>query len=212
MYAVIQTGGKQYRVRAGETVLVEKLDGAVGDAVQFDEVLLLSGDDAVSIGQPLLDGARVTGEIVAQTKGKKLVVYKFKRRKDYRRRNGQRPSAEVHGRQDQRRRHPVTGVATALPVCTPLFCTGSKMAHKKGQGSTRNGRDSESKRRGIKRFDGQTVTAGSILVRQTGTNIHPGINVGTGKDWTLFSLVDGVVKYERKGRDRKRVSVYPADA
>lgn len=86
------------------------------------------------------------------------------------------------------------------------------MAHKKGQGSTRNGRDSESKRRGIKRFDGQRVTAGSILVRQLGTKIHPGTNVGTGKDWTLFSLIDGVVKFERKGKSRKRVSVYPADA
>ena len=86
------------------------------------------------------------------------------------------------------------------------------MAHKKGQGSTRNGRDSESKRRGIKRFDGQHVSAGSILVRQLGTKIHPGTNVGTGKDWTLFSLVDGVVKYERKGKNKKRVSVYPADA
>lgn len=90
MYAVIQTGGKQYRVRAGETVLVEKLDGTVGDAVQFDEVLLVSGDDAVSVGKPMLDGAKVTGEIVEQTLGKKLIVYKFKRRKDYRRRNGHR--------------------------------------------------------------------------------------------------------------------------
>jgi large subunit ribosomal protein L27 len=84
------------------------------------------------------------------------------------------------------------------------------MAHKKGQGSTRNGRDSQSQRRGIKRFDGQEVRAGNILVRQVGTRIHPGDNVGTGRDWTLFALVDGVVKYERQGRDRKRVSIHPA--
>lgn len=83
------------------------------------------------------------------------------------------------------------------------------MAHKKGQGSTRNGRDSQSQRRGIKRFDGQEVRAGNILVRQVGTKIHPGDNVGTGRDWTLFALVDGVVKYERQGRDRKRVSIHP---
>ena len=83
------------------------------------------------------------------------------------------------------------------------------MAHKKGQGSSRNGRDSESKRHGVKRYDGQVVRAGNILVRQLGTKIHPGNNVGTGKDWTLFALVDGVVKFERQGRDRKRVSVYP---
>ena len=80
---------------------------------------------------------------------------------------------------------------------------------KKGQGSTRNGRDSESKRRGIKKFDGEQVLAGNILVRQLGTKIHPGQNVGTGKDWTLFALKSGVVKYERYKRDKKRVSVHP---
>ena len=82
------------------------------------------------------------------------------------------------------------------------------MAHKKGMGSTKNGRDSESKRLGPKRADGQFVLAGNILVRQRGTKIHPGINVGKGKDDTLFALVDGVVKFERKDKDRKQVSVY----
>lgn len=86
------------------------------------------------------------------------------------------------------------------------------MAHKKGQGSTRNGRDSNAQRRGVKRFDGQVVRAGNILVRQVGTKMHPGNNVGTGKDWTLFALVDGVVKFERHGKDKKKVSVYPAEA
>ena len=83
-------------------------------------------------------------------------------------------------------------------------------AHKKGVGSTKNGRDSESKRLGVKRADGQAVLAGNILVRQRGTHIHPGENVGIGSDDTLFALVDGRVKYERVGRDRKKVSVYPA--
>lgn len=83
-------------------------------------------------------------------------------------------------------------------------------AHKKGVGSSRNGRDSEAKRLGVKRYDGQMVTAGSILVRQRGTKIHPGNNVGLGKDDTLFALIDGRVKFERKGRDKKQVSVYPA--
>ena len=82
------------------------------------------------------------------------------------------------------------------------------MAHKKGMGSTKNGRDSESKRLGPKRADGQFVLAGNILVRQRGTKIHPGTNVGKGKDDTLFSLVDGTVKFERMGKDRKKVSVY----
>ena len=84
------------------------------------------------------------------------------------------------------------------------------MAHKKGQGSTRNGRDSNSQRRGIKVFGGQTIHAGSIIVRQVGTKIHPGSNVGMGKDFTLFSLINGIVKYERLDKTRKKVSVYTA--
>ena len=82
-------------------------------------------------------------------------------------------------------------------------------AHKKGVGSTKNGRDSESKRLGVKRADGQAVIAGNILVRQRGTSIHPGKNVGIGSDDTLFALTDGVVRFERLGRDRKQVSVIP---
>ena len=82
-------------------------------------------------------------------------------------------------------------------------------AHKKGVGSTKNGRDSESKRLGVKRADGQIVTAGNILVRQRGTKIHPGQNVGRGSDDTLFALVDGVVRFEHKGKDKKQVSVHP---
>ncbi|MDF1576997.1 MAG: 50S ribosomal protein L27 [Desulfobulbales bacterium] len=86
------------------------------------------------------------------------------------------------------------------------------MAHKKAGGSSRNGRDSAGQRRGVKRFGGQVVRAGNILVRQLGTKIHPGTNVGLGRDYTLFAKVDGVVKYEDFGRNRKRVSVYPAEA
>ena len=85
------------------------------------------------------------------------------------------------------------------------------MAHKKGVGSSRNGRDSESKRLGVKRADGQAVLAGNILVRQRGTKIHPGENVGRGNDDTLYSFIDGVVRFERKGRDKKKVSVYSAN-
>ena len=84
------------------------------------------------------------------------------------------------------------------------------MAHKKGQGNVKNGRDSESKRLGVKRADGQFVLAGNILIRQRGTKVHPGTNVGKGSDDTLYALVDGTVKFERKGRDRKQVSVYPS--
>ncbi|MEW6218121.1 MAG: 50S ribosomal protein L27 [Thermodesulfobacteriota bacterium] len=86
------------------------------------------------------------------------------------------------------------------------------MAHKKAGGSSRNGRDSAGQRRGVKRFGGQAVRAGNILVRQVGTRIHPGTNVGCGRDFTLFAKIDGIVTFEDFGRDRKRVSVYPAQA
>ena len=83
------------------------------------------------------------------------------------------------------------------------------MAHKKGVGSSRNGRDSNAQRLGVKRFDGQFVRTGSIIVRQRGTHFNPGSNVGTGRDWTLFALIDGTVKFEHESRTKKRVSVYP---
>ena len=84
------------------------------------------------------------------------------------------------------------------------------MAHKKGQGSTQNNRDSAGRRLGVKKIGGQAVAAGNIIYRQRGTKIHPGNNVGMGKDHTLYALIDGVVKYERKDKHRKKVSVYPA--
>jgi large subunit ribosomal protein L27 len=82
------------------------------------------------------------------------------------------------------------------------------MAHKKAAGSSKNGRDSNAQRRGVKRYGGEKVKAGNILIRQVGTRIHPGVNVGMGKDYTLFAKIDGIVAYERVGRSRKRVSVY----
>ncbi len=89
-----------------------------------------------------------------------------------------------------------------------MFINIQLFAHKKGGGSSKNGRDSAAQRLGVKRADGQGILAGGIIVRQRGTKIHPGVNVGKGKDDTLFALKDGVVKFERKGRDKKQVSVY----
>ncbi|ROL61701.1 50S ribosomal protein L27 [Bacteroidetes/Chlorobi group bacterium ChocPot_Mid] len=85
------------------------------------------------------------------------------------------------------------------------------MAHKKGGGSSKNGRDSNAQRRGVKMFGGEFAKAGNIIVRQCGTKFHPGRNVGLGTDFTIFSLIDGHVKFERKGKDKKQVSVYPAN-
>jgi large subunit ribosomal protein L27 len=86
------------------------------------------------------------------------------------------------------------------------------MAHKKGQGSTRNGRDSQPKMRGVKRFAGQLVKGGTVLVRQVGTKFHAGENVGIGRDWTLFAKIEGIVKFERHGKSKMRVAVYPPEA
>jgi len=86
------------------------------------------------------------------------------------------------------------------------------VAHKKAGGSSKNGRDSNSQRRGVKKFGGEVVRAGNILVRQLGTKIHPGNNVGLGRDFTIYAKIDGVVSFERLGRDRKKVSVYPVES
>ncbi len=86
------------------------------------------------------------------------------------------------------------------------------MAHKKGQGSSRNGRDSNAQRRGVKMYSGQAINAGSIIIRQLGTKVHPGVNVGLGRDYTIFAKIDGVVKFERLDKKRKKVSVYAAEA
>ena len=103
-------------------------------------------------------------------------------------------------------------VSSAVRRCNTMLKINIQLfAHKKGGGSTKNGRDSESKRLGVKRGDGQFVLAGNVLVRQRGTHIHPGNNVGKGSDDTLFALVDGNVKFERMGKDRKKVSVYAVE-
>ena len=190
MYAVIKTGGKQYRVAKGDKIFVEKLPGNVGDAVSFDEVLLVGGE-ALKLGKPLVGGAKVEAKIVEHGRGEKIIIFKFRRRKNYRRKTGHRQPFTT------RRRSRTSRAETAA------------MAHKKGAGSTRNGRDSNSQRRGVKVYGGEQVSAGSILVRQVGSTIAPGKNVGLAKDFTLFALVDGVVKYEYRTKDQRKVSVYP---
>ncbi len=95
-------------------------------------------------------------------------------------------------------------------MCPAFMTKEIIMAHKKGGGSTRNGRDSNSQRLGVKRYGGQLIKGGTIIVRQRGTRIHPGLNVGCGRDHTLFAMIDGIVTYERLDKKRKKVSVYPA--
>lgn len=192
MYAVIRTGGKQYRVSQGDILRVEKLAGQAGDKVTLNEVLFVGGNGEVKIGTPTLPDAKVTGEIMDQGLAKKIVVFKKKRRKSYSRKRGHRQKLTML------RIMEIRGVAE-----------GGSMAHKKAGGSSRNGRDSQGQRRGVKVFGGENVRAGNIIIRQLGTRIHPGRNVGMGRDFTLFAKIDGVVRYERLDRERKRVSVFP---
>ena len=148
MYAIVKTGGKQYKVAEGDVIEVEKLAGAPGDAVKLTAVLLVDGDDLVTDAAKLAKVA-VSGEV------------------------GRPP-----------------------------------MAHKKGASSSRNGRDSAAQRLGVKRFGGQVVSAGEILIRQRGTKFHPGDLVGRGGDDTLFALAAGSVQFGTK-RGRKTVSIVP---
>jgi large subunit ribosomal protein L27 len=138
---------------------------------------------------PPWPGVKVNAEIVAQDRAKKIIVFKMKRRKNYRRKNGHRqPFTELQ----------ITGHRGL-----------KRHGTQKGSGSSRNGRDSNAQFRGVKVYGGEDIRAGGIIVRQVGSTVHAGNNVGTGKDYTLFALVDGVVKYERTKNDRKKVSVYP---
>ena len=163
-----------------------------GKPVTFDRVLLVNNDGKLAVGSPTVASATVVADVVEHIRGEKKIAYKMKRRKglsqDHRHRAG------TDGREDQGNQ----GLTAAFRNRNHASrITNRFMAHKKGQGSVRNGRDSVSKRLGVKRFGGEIVTAGSILVRQRGTKFVAGKNVGTGRDWTLFALVDGKVAFDK---------------
>jgi large subunit ribosomal protein L21 len=193
MYAVFRTGGKQFRVEQGESLRVPSLAAQPGETVTFDVVLLLADGEDVKVGRPVLDGASVRASVVGHGRDKKIVVFKRKRRKNYRKKQGHRQGyTEI-------RVEEIAGCAEACYV-----------SHKKGVGSSRNGRDSNPQYLGVKRFGGESVRAGGILVRQRGTRFHPGRNVRRAGDDTLFATADGVVKFEVLRR-RSSVSVYPSE-
>ena len=165
-YAIIEAGGKQHRVKPGEILKVEKIEAATGASIDFDKVLMVSDGEKVTIGAPYVAGSKVTAEVVEQGRHDKIRIIKFRRRKHHMKQMGHRQwytAIKITG--DQRVRS----------------LGEHAMAHKKAGGSTRNGRDSQSKRLGVKRFGGEQVTAGSIIVRQRGTKIRPGVNVGVGQ-------------------------------
>ena len=201
MYAVIVTGGKQYKVREGEKLRVEKLSATAGETVDFDRVLMVSDGNGVKVGKPYLDGGRVSATVNAHGRGDKIDVIKFQTAQELSASHGA-PAGLYRGHD-----HRHSGELNEGGL-ESTFITERAMAHKKAGGSSKNGRDSESKRLGIKLFGGQAARAGNIIVRQRGTRFHPGSNVGCGRDHTLFATADGFVKFERKGpRNRRTVSV-----
>jgi large subunit ribosomal protein L27 len=157
-------------------------------ASRWDHVLAIAATRP-QVGTPFLAGATVTAEVVGHGRGHKRITYKYRRTRRYRHIRGGRPDE------------------TTLKITS---ITDRSMAHKKGQGSTRNGRDSNPKYRGVKRGDGQAVLAGNILVRQKGSVFHAGDGVGVGRDWTLFALVDGRVRFDSH-HGKKRVRVIEAE-
>ena len=188
MYAVIRSGGKQERVAEGQRVRVELLGEPVGAEVSLEPVLVVDGSTVLATPEQLA-GAAVKAKVVGEEKGPKINAMTYKSKSNQRRRWGHR-------------QHYATLEITAITAEVGEF----EMSKTKGGGSTRNGRDSNAQRLGVKQFDGTTVTAGAIIVRQRGTKIYPGSNVKLGGDDTLFATVDGVVKFgERRGR--KHVSV-----
>ena len=185
MYAIVEINGQQFKAEEGKKLFVNHMkDVEAGKTVEFDKVLLVDNEGSVQVGAPTVSGAKVVCEVINPlVKGEKVIVFKMKRRKDSRKMNGHRQQY------------------TQVEV--------KEMAHKKGVGSSKNGRESASQRLGIKIFGGQKVVAGNIIVRQRGSKHNPGNNVGIGKDDTLFALVDGTVQFHKGKRDKSVVSVIP---
>ncbi len=194
MYAVIRTGGKQYRAEPGKTIRVEKLEGKVGGKVTFDEVLAVRNDDKKFASSDSLAKTKVMGKIVNQDRGPKLQGFEVQ-----------------DGRAVQDSDAATGRITRRFRSATFKFRRGLNMAHKKGGGSSTNGRDSHGQRLGIKRFGGQLVTSGSILIRQRGSRYKAGKNVSAAKDDSLFATITGVVRFEDKGGHGKFISVLPAE-
>ncbi len=207
-YAIISLGGKQYRVREGEKLLVDRVTTDEGKTFHPD-VLFVGGDGKADFKPKI----QVTAKVVGHVKGEKIRIGKYRRRTGYRRHTGYRSSLSqieitaIGAKRDDR--PPRSRRSTTKPR-HPRRGRRQTMAHKKGLGSSRNGRDSNAKRLGVKIFDGQAVTAGMILVRQRGTKFRPGPGAGIGRDDTIFATRDGKVEYQSSG-ERRTVAVTPSE-
>ena len=196
MYAIVEINGQQFKAEEGKKLFVNHMkDVEAGKTVEFDKVLLVDNEGSVQVGAPTVSGAKVVCEVVNPlVKGEKVIVFKMKRRKDSRKRNGHRQQ--------------YTQVEVKSVIAYKLR-RNNIMAHKKGVGSSKNGRESAAQRLGVKIFGGQKVLAGNIIVRQRGSKHNAGNNVAMGKDDTLYALVDGTVEFHKGKRDKSYVSVIP---
>ncbi len=202
MYAIVRAGGRQEKVAVGDVIEIDRQSGEPGSEVVFPALLLVDGD-AVTSDAKALAKVSVTAEILSLTKGPKIDILKYKNKTGYRKRMGHRSKLTLVR---------VTGIESTSPHHASDATRRQRrtMAHKKGASSTRNGRDSNAQRLGVKRFGGQLVNAGEIIVRQRGTHFHPGTGVGRGDDDTLFALQAGAVEFGTR-RGRRVVNIVPAE-
>ena len=209
-FAIIETGGKQYKVAANKILEIEKIEAEKGKIIKFNNVLLLNNGSDTELGDPNIKGAIVEARLLENVKDKTILVFHKRRRKNSRKKNGHR---QMHSKIQITKILSKEGKVIAESNDKVLKVESKKEIKKdklkKAGGSSRNGRDSKGRRLGVKKFGDQIVIPGNIIVRQRGTKIHPGHNVGIGKDHSIFSLVKGKVKFKKSKLNRTFVSVIP---
>ena len=218
LYAIAETSGQQFWFEVNRYYDIDRLKAKEKDKIILEKVLLLKDKASITVGKPYVKDAKIELEVVSHKRDKKILVYKMRPKKKTRRKMGHRQeltrvmvkSITIGKSAPKSSSKKETVKKETKPKSEKSTNYTLLMAHKKGTGSTRNGRDSKSKRLGVKAYGGEKVTAGSILIRQRGTSFLPGINVGKGKDDTLFALKEGTVSFEsikRNLRNRKRVNI-----
>ena len=206
-YAVIETGGKQYRVEKGSTLLVDRLTAKEGDKVDLKPVAFR--DKEMVLGKDL-EKVKVDAKVVGHERGPKIRIFKYRPKKGYRKRAGHRSELTRLEITDVKMLSRKPAAKSDTAPSPPRRRRKPQMAHKKGLGSSRNGRDSNPKMLGVKVFAGQTVNGGEIIVRQRGTRFRPGDGVGLGRDHSIFATRPGVVQFST-GRRGRTISVVEAE-
>ena len=204
-FAVIKTGGKQYKVKSGEILKIEKLtDIKANSKIEFNEILAYGDNSKIEVGAPMVSGAKVEADLIKNSKNRTVLIFKKRRRHNSRRKNGHRQEYSMI-----RINKIFSKDGKILSEAEKVSKVTKKSETKKAGGSSRNGRDSAGRRLGVKKYGGQSVVPGNIIVRQRGTKIFPGENVGMGKDHSIFSVIKGKVVFKKTKSDRTFVSVKP---